>query len=371
MATLSRLAAYGTLGLAVLLGSRLRAQNPPPLAEAQPEGHLHTLHVYMDLIQVPVLVLDSEQGRMKPVDPARFLVSLDSGPSFHPRHVRQEGDDPITLGILLDPQGTPELMPRISAAISALAPGLLQLRDHVTVFAFDCRLFRTLDDVPADPDKLKAGIDKAIAPWLDARRSRRQPPCPKSVQLWDAMAYVVSQLGGLPGRRVLLAVTDGNDKGSKNKWNDLRIFAQEKGVAIFGYTPDGGLSDKRAGHGASIVRASPAQRNAPEDPFSSICQLSGGMVMFANPRRLDWELGRFMTTVRERYILEFSRARDETPGGHSILVTINKSPNAYVRPAGVLIVLPDAAVANDPDTIPRDRTDAPEFGTRKPLRNPP
>ena len=379
MASRSRLAGFVTLYVAVLLVATLRAQNPAPPAEPPPEGPLHTLHVYMDLIQVPVLVLDSEQGRMKPIDPAKFLVSLDSGPTFHPRHVRQEGDDPITLGILLDPNGTGELMPRISDAISSLAPGLLHPRDHVTVFVLDCTLSRTLHDVPADPDKLKAGVDNALQNWFATRKIKHPPPCAKRVQLWDAMGFVINELGNFPGRRVLLAVTDGDDKGSHVKWNDLRAFAQQNGVAIFGYSPAASSSSRGGVSGSSTGRFNrpmslpqfPASGgNAPENPFSAICQMSGGMIMAADSRYMPQELARFTTLVRERYILEFARARNDSPGEHSILVTINKNSTAYVRPAGVLIMLPDAALANDPDTIPRDSTDAPELGTRKPLKAP-
>jgi len=383
MAPRSRSAVLVTLGLAAslcpgLLSRGLCAQDPP--RPQQPEEPIHTLHVYMDLIQIPVLVLDSEMGRMKPVDPTKFLVSLDSGPTFHPRHVRQEGDDPITLAILLDVNGEPDVMPRISAAISALAPDSLHPSDHVTIYSLDCTLVRSLQDAPADPERLKAGVDRALESWTERRKIKHPEPCAKRVQLWDAMAFTVSELGALPGRRVLLAVTDGVDHGSTAKWNELRSFAQGKGVAIFGYAPSArnmggrmtmmGQGSGRIGRSAPIVPTMSIDSGSAEDPFNSICQLSGGMVMSADPQFMPKQLVKFATLVRERYILEFSRARNDTPGEHGILVTINKSPTAYIRPAGVTILMPDSAVVNDPNTIPRDSTGAPEMGPRKPLKSP-
>jgi len=128
----SRVLSMLWLALALLGSSMLRAQTPlPPTApDAVPEPlpPITTLHVYMDLIQVPVLVLDFNLQPLKPIDPSRFLVSLDAGPQFRPKHVRQEGDDPITLGILLDPSSEAELMPRVAAAIAGLAPGSLHPR---------------------------------------------------------------------------------------------------------------------------------------------------------------------------------------------------------------------------------------------------
>ena len=90
--------------------------------------------------------------------------------------------------------------------------------------------------------------------------------------------------------------------------------------------------------------------------------------MAADDRYLARDLQRFATLVRERYIVEFVRARNDTPGQHSILVTIDKSPNAYVRPTGVIITMRDPSVEADPNTIPRDDTNAPELGKRKPIR---
>ena len=45
--------------------------------------------------------------------------NIDSGPWFRATHVRQEGDDPISLSILLDVSGdAAELMPKIDDAIA-------------------------------------------------------------------------------------------------------------------------------------------------------------------------------------------------------------------------------------------------------------
>jgi hypothetical protein len=373
------------LGVATLLGPILRAQTPPdpqippPPPAQQPEEPIHTLHVYMDLIQIPVLVLDSELERMKPILPAKFLVSLDSGPVFRPRHVRQEGDDPITLAILLDVNGEPDVMPRIGAAIASLAPASLHPSDHITVYGLDCKLIRTLVDAAADPVTLHAAVDDAVASWTERRKIKHAaaPPCDKRVNLWDATALAVRNLGELPGRRVLLAVTNGVDHGSTVKWNDLRSYAQMKGVAIFGYAERSTSGGRMNYSGLSSGR--PYRSSAPyvnfdgtssEDPFSSICQLSGGMILTADPAFVPKQLARFTILVRERYIIEFSRARNDTPGEHNIQVTVSSHPTAYIRPAGVTILMPDNAVASDPNTIPRDTTDAPEIGKRKPLPSP-
>jgi len=362
-----------TLILPVLVAPILMAQAVPP---SPPEEPIHTLHVYMDLIQIPVLVLDSEMELMKPIDASRFRISLDSGPVFHPRTVRPEGDDPISLAILLDANAEPDLMPRISDAISSLAPGSLHPADHISIYGLDCSLTRSLLNVPANPVLLKEAVDRALAKWTERHQTRHARPCPQKLQLWDAMGYLVKQLREVPGRRVMLVVSDGSDHGSVATWSDIRSFTQEAGVAVFGYsTPNVRNSAYRIGpaitdghaYRSSGMLPSVRSGNSPEDPFNLICQLSGGIVLAADDRFLPKDLARFITLVRSRYIVEFARARNDTPGQHSILVTIDKSPTAYVRPAGVVITMRDAAIDADPSTIPRDATDAPVLGKRKPI----
>ena len=365
--------ALAALILPVLFVPMLPAQTTQP---STPEGPIHTLHVYMDLIQIPVLVLDSEMELMKPIDTSRFRISLDAGPVFHPRTVRPEGDDPISLAILLNANAEPALMPQISEAISSLAPGSLHPADHISVYGLDCSLTRSLLNVPANPVLLKEAVDRALAKWTERHQTRHARPCSQKLQLWDAMGYLVKQLREVPGRRVMLVVSDGSDHGSIATWSDIRTFTQEAGVAVFGYsTPNVRNSPYRIGpaitdgHAYRSSGLLPRFRpdNTPEDPFNLICQLSGGIVLAADERFVPKDLTRFIALVRSRYIVEFARARNDTPGQHSILVTIDKNSIAYIRPAGVIITMRDAAIDADPSTIPRDATDAPELGKRKPV----
>ena len=193
----------------LVLGMACAGAQEPASDEAL--GPIHTLHVYMDLIQVPVLVLDREHERMKPLKPGSFFVSLDDGPVFRPKNVRQEGDDPITLGILLDPNGENELMAGMSDAIAALAPKSLRPADHVTLYAMDCGLLRSLEDVPASTAVLKSGVDRGLAKWMERRKKKEVITCAKPIGLWDSMILAVNELGKLPGRRVLLVVSNGVD----------------------------------------------------------------------------------------------------------------------------------------------------------------
>lgn len=187
------------------------------VVSAAQDAPVHTLHVYANLIQIPSLVLswDGEALR-RPLDAKRFYIRVDSGPWFRATHVRLEEDDPISLAILLDTNGdVAELMPKMEKAIAALP---LRSRDHVTIYALGCTLQRSLADRPAEPEMLKLGVEHALQPWVDHKKDKHRDQCKAPVHLWDALNYAVWQLNQLPGRRVILAVTDGIDTGSVHPW---------------------------------------------------------------------------------------------------------------------------------------------------------
>ncbi len=335
------------------------------IAVAQDAG-VPTLHVYADLIQIPVLVLSKKQERVKPIARERFSVSLDSGPWFPASHVRLEGNDPISLAILLDVHGDEsELMPMAAKVLSGLAPGYLHPNDRVSVYGLDCEMVRSEQNAPVGPLSLKLGVTSVLHSWTarqvslsatDQHADKKRPAdCESQIHLWDALTYMTRQLSDQPGRRVILAMSSGVDGGSKTSWNDLREFAQSTGVAIFGvtYVPQ---------TVAGSLRWSPGAENA----FNAMCELTGGVVLLAVPVDLDMQLKRFTEIVRERYIVEFPRPAHGLPGEHSLQVKIAKSHD-MIRPAGISVPIQDAKVMADPSTVPIDPSTAPEFGTRKVL----
>jgi len=180
---------------------------------AQDQGSdqgIPTLHVYTNLVQIPTLVLTANRDPVtKPIDPSRFSVSIDSGPWFRATHVRQEGEDPISLSILLDLSGdTAQLVPKIGVALANLAPLSLHAQDRVSIYALSCGLVRSLNDAPAGIETLKKGVDEAVQPWMQRKGDKHAKNCEQEVPLWDALAKVAARMKDSPGRRVILAVSD-------------------------------------------------------------------------------------------------------------------------------------------------------------------
>jgi len=329
-------------------------------AAKAPDESMHTLHVYVNTIQIPVLVLGPQRQRLEPIAPNRFSVSIDSGPWYRATHVRAEGEDPISLAILLDVNGdSAELMPKMAAAISDLVPLNLRAKDHISVYTLDCSLTRTLNDVPVEKELVKIGVDRGLEQWMARLKAREKQNCAQRANLWDSLAYVIGELKAVPGRRVILAVTDGDDRRSSHSWNDVRTYAQVAGVAIFGLREASGVPGR-----SSLTRVTS------EDLFNSLCELSGGIVMSANEGSVEERLRWMATVLRERYIVEFPRPAKSPGGMHSLDVKVAKGSDFIVRPAGISVPIPDAAVLADPTTVPSDPSQTPELGTRHVAKKP-
>ena len=342
---------------------------------------MYTLHVYTNTIQIPVLVLGPHKEEItKPIAENRFSVSIDDGPSFRATHARMEGDDPISLSILLDVSGdSAELMPKIGDAIASLAPQFLHPKDRVSIYAMDCSLVRSWNNLPAESVGLKAGVDSALRSWTNRKANKHEPKCQYPVHLWDAAAYAVSESRELPGRRVILVVSDGRDKGSKRSWSEVRAYAQSTGATIFGmtYLPPymvegeqmaGGSrmgSGNRIGGGNVVSRPS-----GMDDPFQALSGLSGGVVLSANKKSLEETLRRFTTILRERYIVEFPRPANATAGEHAMQVRVEKSGPDMIRWGGVTVPIPDAALLADPTTVPSDPSLTPQQGNHHSTKSP-
>jgi len=363
--------------LFTLSGALAMAQTTPPPSADPSSSPTPTLRVYTNLKQIPVLVLTHDYVRMKPIDPSGFRLSLDSGPRFRPTYVRREGDDPISLSILIDTSKPDnELLPSLLQSIAALPPDFLHPQDRVSVYTVDCYLIRTTFDSPANPAILADGVQRAMAPW-QARQTQNEelkkekkavpPPCIPRLPLWDSMAEVLNDLDQQSGRRVLLAITDGVDTGSRTLWKDVMLHAQLHSETVFGLLPNPTIVLQKSLETSEMSAFHPTFINAPENKFEQICVNSGGILLQASKHTTMYRLKEFTQMVRERYILEFPRATNEEAGLHTLAVTYRKKGNLYIAAAGISVPIASEEEKKGANTIQADPSKSPAEGDRKVL----
>jgi hypothetical protein len=299
-------------------------------------------------------------------DKSEFRVSLDSGREFKPDHVRVEGDDPVSFAILIDttkPSST--FLPRLSESLAQLADGSFRPSDNLSVYVMSCSLIRTAYNSTPDSFLLKKAVQDALA----LSRAQQAEGCNHGMPLWDSMALVVGEIQKLSQYRVLIAITDGYDTGSKNSWNQVRLLTQITSVAVFGISP--ALDKLSHGPTSLPIRRVPISESRfhAEDPFDSICQLSGGIQTFTEGRKLGNALVQVVQRVRNRYIVSFSLANDDQARVHSLAIKL-ANVDAYIRPTGLSVYLLDPKVLKDSSTLPSDPTNKPAPGSRRALGPP-
>ncbi|NYF50215.1 hypothetical protein [Tunturiibacter gelidoferens] len=356
------------LALAAVGATAQSSTEAAPTAQQAPSPDATpTLHVYTNLKQVPVLVLTDDYQRMKPLDTSKFRISLDSGPQFPPTYVRQEGRDPISLSILIDASKPDnQMLPRISQAIAGLAPDYLQPQDRVSIYVLDCTLIRTAYEAPANAAVLRQTVDRGLTPWQIRQRKKGSAiPCKPSIPLWDSMANVLDELAPQSGRRVLLAITDGEDSGSRTLWSTVRRRAQFESIAVFGLLPTpvfAAMNRRDLGE----IKVDSSSLRSTEDKFNQICGLSGGVEVQQRYGIVSWRLREFLQMVRERYILEFPRSPTEEAGEHTIAVSYRKR-DLYIAPSGITVPVASEDEKKGANTVPINSSQAPVEGSRRVL----
>ena len=334
-------------------------------AQTTPEqgtpGSTYTLHVYTDLLQIPTIVLTRLHSNYRALTKESFTLSLDGGPRFHPANVRLEGDDPITLAILFDlTTDESSMFASFASAMSTLPPGVLSARDYISVYAYDCKLMRTTEDKPATPQELRASMVKVMTEGRASARNGAKQSCWRGKRLYDVIAKMSQDIGDLPGRRVILVISDGADRHSVNEWLTVARFAGNKSIAIFGirpmYTPTA-ITGSDFNDGWLTTAAS--------DPFGMLCGASGGLVLDGDKskRMMAGQIQRLMTMLRDRYILEFPRPANGSAGFYWFDVQV-RDPTAIVRAAGIAFP-PRAGDPKQPDgTVPQDPSQMPLVGSK-------
>jgi hypothetical protein len=347
-ATLFCLAWLAALTTLCLCAQTPTAQGPP---STSPDDHPYTLRVYSRLVQLPTLVLSRDRTQLPPIDPQKFNVSLDDGPRFHATHIRREGDDPITLAILLDVSGDQsDLLPAFSRSFSTWISSSLTPQDRISIYAVDCAMLQTSAFAPPSDPNLQKDLDTAIHS-TKTHGSKNHSACRSTLNLRDAVVVVMQQIASLPGRLVLLVVTDGYDGGSSVTPSALRFAATSNSVTIFGLANPGSIYFQH------------------EAQFKNLVESSGGTYLESVPSKLPKALSDFIAMLRGRYILEFPTPANDTPGHHDIRITIDHT-KAFITTSGFTLARDNPADDNDPTTIKNDNPNAPILGKHRPSSNP-
>ncbi len=285
-------------------------------------------------LEIPTLVVDHNHRPIGDLVADQFRVKLGDGEAFKPSAAHLEKEEPLALTLLIDAsRDSFHDLGQISEDLSQLAPAVLLPTDRLSVYGVDCAMARSLYNASPEPDVVRKAITEALGfPTLHGGKS--SSACGKTIHLWDDAAIAIAALAKLPGRRVLLIVSSGDDKGSKYDWQTVQKFAVDHSVAIFALRDQrqvdadnptiSSLSVTRGTGAGNRITPTPDVRAAV--PLELLCANAGGLTLSTSPVHRKETLGYLLFMLRSRFILSIPASSYSPNGSHALKVTVPLTP---------------------------------------------
>jgi len=294
----------------VLLGLSLAfvsaAQNPqpqqqpaprptPPPNPDQPEV------VNIRRVRLPITVTDKKGQFVSGLTQGDFMILEDRIPQTIESFTNEENNNlPLYVGVLMDtsPSTAAKLKFEQEAAMNFIQTVVRPRRDRVLFATFDHEVTLRQDFT----DRLEL-LDKAV---YAVKKTGEQ------TALWDAIWQFCDQkMRSVPGRRVLVVITDGVDTYSRADINDAIDIAQRTETTIFAISTKAGLLSTVVGVEAGTVK------NKADKDLDRVGEETGGTAFFTSDMlALERSLNRIAKELRAQYLITYKPTNDKYDGSY-------------------------------------------------------
>ncbi len=201
-----------------------------------------TIAVDVKVVTLPVTVRDKHGAIVRDLTKDDFTLQEDGRPQAI-RYFSQEANLPLTLGLLVDTSRsqTSVLDAERNASRSFLEQMLVQEKDKAFLIHFD-REVELLQDLTSSREKLQSALELLKTP-SDRERSNDPNDSDDSrsgshhgggTQLYDAVYLASNELmKKQPGRKALIILSDGVDRGSKTYLDGAIESAQRADTVVY------------------------------------------------------------------------------------------------------------------------------------------
>lgn len=189
------------------------------LAAAQ-TGEDQTIWVDVDLVNIYFTVCNHKGRFITDLRRESFAV-LEDGQAQTITHFSRETDVPLTIVLLIDTSGSvrDKLRFEKEAAAAFLQTTLRRGRDKAALVTFD-HIFELQQDYTDDPAVLTTAVRHIFAAG--------------GTRLYDALHFVIeNKLSGPEERKVIVLITDGDDKSSVRSPEEVVDLAHRNNVSIY------------------------------------------------------------------------------------------------------------------------------------------
>ena len=216
-----------------LLGPGLESQTAAPAPAAG------TVSVDVNVVTLAVTVRDKKGKVVTNLTKDDFVLEEDGKPQSV-RYFNQEKNLPLTLGLLVDTSMSErDNLGRERAASRTFLDQMITLpKDRAFVVHFD-REVELLQDLTADHARLEKAVgeldaQQAVTAINDQDNGSSLPRHGAGTLLYDAMFLACDEImKKQTGRKAIVVLTDGEDKGSEETLNSAIDAAQRSDTAVY------------------------------------------------------------------------------------------------------------------------------------------
>jgi Ca-activated chloride channel family protein len=280
----------------------LAQQKPQPTQtpEAQDQGDIERVRI--NEVRLPVTVLGKDKQPVSGLTKTDFLIyedkQLQEIKGFSSFTIEKDSQ-PIYVAVLMDTSGSVagKLKFEQESAKNFIYTVTRLRKDRVAFATFDHEIKLRQDFT----DKLDL-LDKAVD-------SVKKPG--NRTLFYDAVwQFCDEKMRSVPGRRVLVVITDGDDNNySRATLNDAIDIAQRTETTVFAISTKAGLSGPVPGVEAGMVSSGPDQN------LQKLCEETGGTAFFTGDiLELERAFTKISKELRATYLLTYKPTNDKYDG---------------------------------------------------------
>jgi Ca-activated chloride channel family protein len=257
-----------------------------------------TLHVDVKLVNVFVNVTDRNGAIVGGLTRGDFALAEDGRPQQIAVFERQS-ELPLNLTLAIDTSGSVRKdMVEESDAARRFAHALMRSQDQMSLLQFATDV-REIVPFTKKLSQIDRGLGQLRGDWATA--------------LYDAICLGSERLGGHPGRKVLVVVSDGDDTASSATYAQALEQALRNEVMIYSIID-------------VPIETSAGRDLGGEHMLITLAEQTGGKSFYVSDGGLDKAFARVSDDLRTQYLLGYY-PRNQEPGRafHRIQVTIPRT----------------------------------------------
>jgi Ca-activated chloride channel family protein len=278
---------------AFLFASAAAGQTPTPTPTPDDTGPIKTFEV-----RLPVTVSEKKDRLVPGLQRGDFAVFEDGVPQEITFFSDESTNPPVFVGVLMDtsPSTAGKLGFSKEAAKNFIYTVTRLRKDKAAFMTFDNEITLHQDFT----DKLDL-LDRAVE---KVKRTGSQ------TAMYDAIWHFSDEkLRNVPGRRVIVLITDGEDTFSRAELIDAVDIAQRTETTIFGISTKAGFLGSVPGVEAGTVK------DKGDKLLTQLCEQTGGQVFFTGDMlELERAFKRISEELRGQYILTYRPANQNYDG---------------------------------------------------------